>query len=235
MQHIAPRPVIIHCKEHQLPADILEPAHPTGIVILVHGSGTSRNSSHNLLLGHELGKVGLATLLVDLLDEYEIHDRHNVFDVELLAERLIETVRWVRAQPQLGGLPIGLCGHGIGATTVVLAAAREPSGVSAVVASAGRPDVVQFWLPRVQAPTLLIVGAWDSSALAGNQLAFEMLESAKQLVIVPHAGHLFEEPGTIGMAARHARRWLAHYLSMVQGPAAVANGRCHSGERHAGR
>jgi len=209
--------VTIQCREHCLPASLVAPAQPVGVVILAHGSGTSRNSLRSRFLARQLQKVGLVALLVDLLDEHEAHDRHNVFDIELLAERLIQTLHWVRTQPRISLLPIGFFGQGIGATAALLAAAREPYRVSAVVASAGRPDIIHFWLPRVKAPTLLIVGECDTLALECNRQAFELLGAEKKLIVVPRATHLFEEPGALGIAARHAGRWFARHLTASQG------------------
>jgi pimeloyl-ACP methyl ester carboxylesterase len=209
-------PVIIRCNEHCLPADLVAPARPAGVVILAHGSGTGRNSLRNRFLADQLMKAGFATVLVDLLDDDEAHDRHNVFDAELLASRLTKASQWARTQAMASPLPVAYFGQGIGATAALLASAREPDRVAALVASAGRPDVVRFWLPRVKAPTLLIVGERDLSALECNRQAYELLQTQKKVVIVPGASHLFEETGTLGIAARHAVHWFECHLRAPQ-------------------
>lgn len=195
-----------------------------GIVLFAHGSGSSRHSPRNnfvasiLQVGVERsdggpGRGGLATLLIDLLEEREAADRRNVFDIDLLADRLLSATKWLRQQPETRDLRIGYFGASTGAGAALQAAARAPAGVGAIVSRGGRPDLAGPYLSRVQAPTLLIVGGHDTPVIGMNEAALAQLHCPKELVIVPGATHLFEEPGTLEEVAHLARTWFQRHLA----------------------
>ena len=194
-----------------LPGRLVLPAPPTGLVLFAHGSGSSRHSPRNAAVASVLHESWIGTLLFDLLTEQEATDRVNVFDVALLAERLLAAVRYVTGLEQTRHLPLGLFGASTGAAAALLAAAVEPR-VSAVVSRGGRPDLAGRKLRVVHAPTLLIVGGDDTEVLDLNMQAFAQLDCEKQLAIVPGATHLFEEPGTLEEAARLAAEWFARHM-----------------------
>src|SRR5262249_14252898 len=150
---------------------------------------------------------GLATLLLDLLEEEEAEDREKVFAIELLAERLQSSADWLSQEPEMSGLRLAYFGASTGAGAALVAAARNPAAVGAVVSRGGRPDLARDYLSCVQAPTLLIVGGADNVVIELNQQALRWLRCSKQLVIVPGATHLFEEPGTLEEVARLATEW----------------------------
>lgn len=193
------------------------PADPRGLVIFAHGSGSSRHSPRNNLVAESLAKGRLATLLFDLLTEEEEGDRANVFDISLLAERLIAAIDWSRADPATAGLPIGLFGASTGAAAALVAAAADRR-ISAVVSRGGRPDLAGQALALVRAPTLLIVGGADSEVLRLNELAYAELAGSKELVIVPGATHLFPEPGALDFVVDAALRWFIRHLSRSGAP-----------------
>jgi pimeloyl-ACP methyl ester carboxylesterase len=186
-----------------------EPVH--GLVLFAHGSGSSRLSPRNRFVAGVLQESWLGTLLFDLLTEQEAADRVNVFDIGLLAERLEAAIRFVVEREQTAALPLGLFGASTGAAAALVAATQEHR-VQAVVSRGGRPDMAGAALARVNAPTLLIVGSHDEEVLALNRLALEHIVGNKQLVVVPGATHLFEEPGTLEEAARLAAEWFARHL-----------------------
>ena len=186
-----------------------EPVH--GLVLFAHGSGSSRLSPRNRFVAGVLQESWLGTLLFDLLTEQEAADRVNVFDIGLLAERLTAAIRFVVEREQTAALPLGLFGASTGAAAALVAATQEHR-VQAVVSRGGRPDMAGAALARVHAPTLLIVGSHDEEVLALNRLALEHIVGNKQLVVVPGATHLFEEPGTLEEAARLAAEWFARHL-----------------------
>ena len=186
-----------------------EPVH--GLVLFAHGSGSSRLSPRNRFVAGVLQESWLGTLLFDLLTEQEAADRVNVFDIGLLAERLTAAIRFVVEREQTAALPLGLFGASTGAAAALVAATQEHR-VQAVVSRGGRPDMAGAALARVHAPTLLIVGSHDEEVLALNRLALEHIVGNKQLVVVPGATHLFEEPGTLEEAARLAAEWFARPL-----------------------
>jgi len=187
------------------------PAPPTGLVLFAHGSGSSRHSPRNASVAAVLHESWLATLRFDLLTEQEATDRVNVFDIALLAERLLAALRQVGAWEQTRHLPAGLFGASTGAAAALVAAALEPR-VRAVVSRGGRPDLAGRRLRAVRAPTLLIVGGHDAEVLALNAAALRELECEKRLEVVPEATHLFEEPGTLDEVARLAAEWFARHL-----------------------
>ena len=188
------------------------PASMTGVVLFAHGSGSGRLSPRNTFVAHTLQEGGLATLLLDLLEEEEAEDRRKVFDIDLLADRLLAATEWLAQEPATQGLQVGYFGASTGAGAALQAAARAPESVAAVVSRGGRPDLAMPYLPRVKAPTLLIVGGHDVPVIQMNQEALAQLICPKELVIVPGATHLFEEPGTLEQVAGLALRWFVRYL-----------------------
>jgi putative phosphoribosyl transferase len=191
------------------------PVSPCGMVVFAHGSGSGRLSPHNNFVARQLQRDGLATLLLDLLTEEEADDQHKVFDIDLLADRLLLAKDWLEAEPRTQHLKIGYFGASTGAGAALQAAAREPANVKAVVSRGGRPDLAEPYLPSVTAPTLLIVGGHDEPVIEMNQAAYELLTCEKQLIIVSGATHLFEEPGTLEQVAEQASRWFLHYLHLL--------------------
>jgi len=187
-----------------------------GLVIFAHGSGSGRHSPRNNQVAAGLRQAHLATLLLDLLRPEE-EGRANVFDIELLASRLAAAADWARGEPRLEPLPIGYFGASTGAAGALVAAARDTS-IRAVVSRGGRPDLAADVLADVKAATLLVVGGADTRVLDWNRAAFEALECAKELIVVPGAGHLFEEPGALQQVVRHARRWFARFLAPRRTP-----------------
>ena len=181
-------------------------------MVFAHGSGSSRFSSRNMAVANALNAQGIATLLFDLLTPDEEQERTNVFDIALLAERLIEVVHWVDTQGELAHLPLGLFGASTGAAAALVAAAQLGSRVGAVVSRGGRPDLADVALDRVTAPTLLIVGGLDYGVIELNEQAFAQLKAQKALEIVPDATHLFPEPGTLNIVIEHAARWFKTHL-----------------------
>jgi len=196
----------------RLPGLLTLPEGAKGIVVFAHGSGSSRLSPRNQHVARGLNQAGLATLLFDLLLPEEAEDRRNVFDIPLLATRLEEALDWLGNGP-LAPLSIGLFGASTGAAAALIAAARRPDAVSAVVSRGGRPDLAAGALPRVRAPTLLIVGGYDDVVIELNEGAFAMLKCEKQLEIVPGATHLFEEPGTLDAVIELATAWFVRFLT----------------------
>jgi len=189
------------------------PSAAKGIVLFAHGSGSSRKSPRNLAVAKALNKVGLATLLFDLLSTEEESDRANVFDIELLAKRLSDATVWLRQQAGLAELSVGYFGASTGAAAALWAAADPKTNVKAVVSRGGRADMAAAQLAKVQAPTLLIVGGYDDVVIELNQQAQAQLHCKNQLVIIPGATHLFEEPGTLEKVAELASDWFLKYLS----------------------
>ncbi|MHB1102426.1 MAG: dienelactone hydrolase family protein [Devosia sp.] len=193
---------------------------PVDLVIFAHGSGSGRMSPRNQYVAAELRDAGLATLLLDLLTPAEEQNRANVFDIGLLAKRLLAATRWVREESGLAELPIGYFGASTGAGAALVAAAEAGDNVFAVVSRGGRPDLAGDALEHVRAPTLLIVGGADVSVIPLNQQALDRLRATKSLVIVPGATHLFEEPGTLDDVVSLARQWFLDFLPGLPKPAA---------------
>ena len=198
-----------------------EDATGNGIVLFAHGSGSSRHSTRNRYVADVLHQGGLGTLLFDLLTHEEERDRANVFDIELLAERLVAATRWLRTQPEGREAPIGYFGASTGAAAALWAAALD-SNIGAVVSRGGRPDLAGPKLRAVTAPTLLIVGGHDDVVIDLNRQAQAQLRCRNEIAIVPGATHLFEEPGTLEEAARLARAWFVQHL--MPAPGAVSSG-----------
>jgi len=193
------------------------PPEARGLVLFAHGSGSSRLSPRNRHVAHILNDAWLATLLVDLLTEDEetidLRTAHLRFDIGLLAERLVGATDWLTRQPDTRHLPIGYFGASTGAAGALVAAATRPQVVSAIVSRGGRPDLAGPALANVRAPTLLIVGGQDHVVIELNRSALDLLHGEKQLVIVPGATHLFEEPGALDEVAQLAREWFERYLT----------------------
>lgn len=199
-----------------LPGELVIPEEAFGLVVFAHGSGSSRLSPRNQAVARSLHEAGMGTLLFDLLTEDESHTRANVFDLPLLAERLLTATEWLARQPETGTLRVGYFGASTGAGAALIAASRAGGRIHAVVSRGGRPDLARDWLPQVQAPTLLIVGGLDTAVLGLNQLALELLTCPKRLVVVPGASHLFEEPGTLERVSRLAGDWFSHHLRQAE-------------------
>ena len=183
------------------------------MVIFAHGSGSSRLSPRNIQVAEALNRRGVATLLFDLLAPEEEGDRRNVFNIELLGQRLIDAVRWVIGEPDIGTLPIGLFGASTGAAAALVAASLLGDRVGAVVSRGGRPDLAGRMLPQVKAPTLLIVGGADSGVIELNQWALERLGGERSIEIVPGATHLFPEPGALEAVVELAAGWFERHLA----------------------
>jgi putative phosphoribosyl transferase len=188
-------------------------ANPRGVILFAHGSGSGRLSPRNTLVARYLQDHGLATLLLDLLRQDETGDRRNVFNIDLLAERLRLATAWLGRDTRTMGLPIGLFGASTGAGAALQAAATLPLSIHAVVSRGGRPDLADAYLPSVTAPTLLIVGGNDGPVVEINRSAYVRLTCEKHMIIVPGATHLFEEPGTLEQVAEEAHRWFLRFLS----------------------
>lgn len=198
---------------HGLRAFLDMPEGATGMVIFAHGSGSGRHSPRNQHVAAGLHRVGMATLLVDLLTPGEEMDRRNVFDVRLLAGRLREAADWAATMESLATLPLGYFGASTGAAAALIAAATPGDRAAAIVSRGGRPDLAgQAALSRVRAPTLLIVGSLDHDVIGLNQGARSMMRAGTELVIVPGASHLFEEPGTLDHVIALAARWFVTHL-----------------------
>jgi dienelactone hydrolase len=190
------------------------PAKATGLVLFVHGSGSSRFSPRNNYVARELRDAGLGTLLIDLLTRVEDQDYERRFDIPLLTQRVVRVTAWLRAQPETKQLALGYFGASTGAAAALQAAAEAGNKVSTVVSRGGRPDLAGAKaLAQVRCPVLLIVGGHDDVVIELNQQAHARLVCPKELVIVPGATHLFEEPGTLEQATRHATRWFVRYLA----------------------
>jgi putative phosphoribosyl transferase len=187
-----------------------------GIVIFVHGSGSSRHSPRNRFVASFLREAGLATLLFDLLtaeeDAEDMRYGQYRFDIELLADRLTSVIDWVMGQREVKELKPGYFGASTGAAAALVSAAERPEVIRAVVSRGGRPDLAAESLPRVKAPTLLIVGGNDFAVMKVNRAALANMEVEKEMAVVPGATHLFEEPGALRKVARLAADWFVRYL-----------------------
>lgn len=188
------------------------PESARSIVIFAHGSGSGRLSPRNNHVAAALRRAGLGTFLLDLLSPEEEGDRRNVFDIGLLAARLVRATRWLRQQPETAKLKAGYFGASTGAAAALRAAAAVPE-IAAVVSRGGRPDLALEVLPDVRAPTLLLVGSRDGPVIGMNERAYDALRSEKRLVIIEGAGHLFEEPGTLDEVVRLATEWFVEHLN----------------------
>jgi putative phosphoribosyl transferase len=194
-----------------LNADLVMPTDAKAIVAFAHGSGSSRHSTRNRYVAEVLNQYRFATLLADLLTEKEeivdMRTRHLRFDIPMLADRLVDVAAWLQSEPRTQHLKIGWFGASTGAGAALIAAARRPDNIMAVVSRGGRPDLAENYLPRVVVPVLLIVGENDPQVLDLNKSALAHLNTESKLEIVPNATHLFEEPGTLEGAALLAAQW----------------------------
>jgi putative phosphoribosyl transferase len=199
-----------------LTGDLIVPAEASGIVLFAHGSGSSRHSPRNQFVARVIRNAGVATLLFDLLtlreEEAERWTRHLRFNIELLAKRLVGASAWIKSNEETKALRIGYFGSSTGAAAALIAAAELGEQVGAVVSRGGRPDLAGAFLPRVVSPTLLIVGGLDYQVIGLHQEPFDQLQCKKQIVIVPGATHLFEEPGTLEQVAFLAAEWFQRHL-----------------------
>lgn len=200
----------------ELNGNLIVPSQAQGVVLFAHGSGSSRFSPRNRHVAQLLQQAGLATLLIDLLtrgeEKIDQHTKQFRFNIGLLAERLVDSTKWLRQNPSTKNLKIGYFGASTGSAAALLAAADFPEAVSAVVSRGGRPDLVGSAVTRVKAPTLLIVGEKDYPIEEINRQAFHHLSVDKEMVIIPKATHLFEEAGALDEVARLAGQWFNRYL-----------------------
>jgi dienelactone hydrolase len=199
-----------------LPGNLTVPEKAVALVLFAHGSGSSRHSPRNQFVARTLHDAGLATLLFDLLTPEEeatdIRTREHRFNIGLLAERLVHATRWAKRQEQTRDLQIGYFGSSTGGGAALVAAVELPQDVGAVVSRGGRPDLAGDALPKVQAPTLLIVGSNDDIVIELNEMARDRMRCEVKQEIVPGATHLFEEPGTLEKVAKLAGDWFVHHL-----------------------
>jgi len=207
------REVAIPAGRRTIRGTLALPRGAHAVVVFAHGSGSGRYSPRNQYVAQVLREAGLGTLLLDLLEEQEADDRRNVFDIPLLAGRLQAAAAWLAQQEDTNGLALGYFGASTGAGAALLAAARAPESIAAVVSRGGRPDLASDVLPDVTAPTRLIVGGDDEVVLELNREAFDLLRCPRQLDIVAGATHLFPEPGALEEVARLAQEWFVHYLT----------------------
>lgn len=197
-----------------LEGNLRVPSDACGIVLFVHGSGSSRHSPRNRFVAQTLNDAGLATLLFDLLTpEEEAMDPRLRFDIGLLAIRLGFATDWVLQEPAARNLRIGYFGASTGGGAAMLTAAERPEAVGAIVSRGGRPDLAGATLPIVRAPTLLIVGSVDEAVIGMNREAMGHMRCEVRLELVPGATHLFEEPGTLEQVAHLASEWFRQYLA----------------------
>jgi putative phosphoribosyl transferase len=215
-QAIEHLPVMVRAHEAELEGYLSLPTDATGAVIFAHGSGSSRHSPRNRYVADLLNEGGLATLLIDLLTEDEqevdLQTAQLRFDIPFLADRLVVIAQWLSHQPQAADFKFGYFGASTGAGAALVAAAETPERIHAVVSRGGRIDLAGAALAKVQAPTLAIVGGNDRVVLDLNRKALARMNCVKNLYVVPGAGHLFEEPGTLDQVATLARAWFAEKL-----------------------
>jgi len=218
-----------------LEADLGLPENAVGLVLFAHGTGSSRFSTRNSAVARELQEAGLATLLLDLLtleeERAEASTARFRFDIEMLALRLAAATDWLATQRELRRLPVGYFGASTGAAAALVAAAMRPQRVQAIVSRGGRPDLAGNALEKVLAPTLLIVGGFDTVVIDLNHYALRRLSCIAQLEVVPRASHLFGEPGALEKVSQLARGWFTKYLLGSDKPAPQYSGAGHSGGR----
>jgi dienelactone hydrolase len=209
--------VYVNAGRVTLEGNLLIPDGARGLVMFAHGSGSSRFSSRNRTVADVLRQSGVGTLLIDLLtrdeETVDLRTAHLRFDIGMLADRLVGASEWLAKQPETMRMKLGLFGASTGGGAALVAAARVPQRIHAVVSRGGRPDLAGPALPAVQAPTLLIVGGDDEPVIAMNREAYDQMTCERQMVIVPHASHLFEEPGTLEEVARLAAEWFTRHLA----------------------
>ncbi len=206
------REIVIANKNQELHGILSLPSDPQGIILFSHGSGSSRLSPRNNYVAHVLHRAHFATLLVDLLTEGEEKNRKNVFDLNLLSDRLLLVQKWVFENIQIANLKMGLFGASTGAGAALIAAAKEPHNIHAIVSRGGRPDLAGDHLSQVQAPTLLLVGSLDQEVINLNRKAMKEMKCEKELQVIAGASHLFEEPGKLEKVAQRATMWFHQHL-----------------------
>jgi putative phosphoribosyl transferase len=215
---VTARPVQATVGDVLLDGDLAVPTGAVGLVVFAHGSGSSRHSPRNRRVAARLYEAGLAALLLDLLtpeeEEVDLRTRELRFDLDLLAERLAGALAWCRQQPDLAPLPMGLFGASTGGGAALLTAARHPDLVAAVVSRGGRPDLAAEALPDVRAPVLLVVGGADPVVLDLNRSAADRLRCPSELLVVPGATHLFEEPGALEQVADASAAFFRRHLEI---------------------
>ena len=216
------RPIEVPIGAARLQGDLGLPRAAHGVVVFAHGSGSSRHSPRNQFVARVLERRSLATLLIDLLtpeeERVDVRTAQYRFDIPMLAERLVSIVDWLRVQPDTARLPIGFFGASTGGGAALMAAAARPGEVAAVVSRGGRPDLAGAALPKVAAPTLLIVGGHDEPVIEMNRDAMAQMRCDVALDIVPGATHLFEEPGTLERVAALAADWFDKHLRAAGSP-----------------
>ena len=213
------QPVQIAVGRDAVQGDLRVPPQPHGLIVFAHGSGSSRFSPRNREVATYLGRHGFATLLVDLLtareEAIDVRTTEYRFDIPRLASRVVAAVDWAAVQPDLRELPIGCFGASTGAAAALMAAAERPATIRAVVSRGGRPDLAGEALTRVEAPTLLVVGALDAQVIGMNRDAMRRIHAPVDLILVPGATHLFEEPGTLEEVEQAAARWFDRHLRPI--------------------
>lgn len=197
-----------------LEGSLVIPAGAKGLVLFAHGSGSSRHSPRNNFVAQVLRKSGMGTLLMDLLTREEDLDYEMRFNIGLLSERLEAATVWLTKEEDAKGLSIGYFGASTGAAAALIASVSSPVKIAAIVSRGGRPDLAEKSLPKVKAPTLLIVGGRDEVVIELNRAAYGKIKAEKELYIVPGATHLFEEPGTLEEAANRAARWFKDHFEL---------------------
>ncbi|PYJ55579.1 MAG: hydrolase [Verrucomicrobia bacterium] len=201
-----------------LSGNLTIPENATGLVLFAHGSGSSRHSPRNQFDAHTINDAGLGTLLFDLLTQDEeatdTWTREHRFNIGLLAQRLVHATKWAKQQEETRDLRIGYFGSSTGGAAALVAATELPQDIGAVVSRGGRPDLAGDALPKVKAPTLLIVGGNDDIVIELNEMARDQMRCEVKLEIVPGATHLFEEPGTLEKVAKLASDWLVNHIGV---------------------
>lgn len=202
----------------ELKGELEVPANAPGVVLFVHGSGSSRHSPRNQFVARIIREAGLGTLQFDLLTQKEEQQDANTstlrFDIDLLTQRLISVTRWLAEQPETRGLKLGYFGASTGGAAALMAAAQLGDQIAAVVSRGGRPDLAGSTLPQVCSPTLLIVGGYDEMVLCLNSEAYEKLRCEKEFRVVPCATHLFEEPGKLEQVAQMSAHWFKSHMDI---------------------
>jgi putative phosphoribosyl transferase len=205
-----------------LSGNLTIPQNAAALVLFAHGSGSSRHSPRNQFVARTLSDAGLATFLFDLLmqdeEAIDIRTREHRFNIGLLAERLVHATSWAKQQDETRDLPIGYFGSSTGGAAALVAAAQIPQDLGAVVSRGGRPDLAGDALPKVQAPTLLIVGGNDDIVIELNEMARDQMRCEVKLEIVPGATHLFEEPGALEKVAKLASDWFVNHIGAASAP-----------------
>ncbi len=208
--------VTIPVDKVMLQGNLHVPEKAQGLVVFAHGSGSSRHSPRNRYVAEALNEHRLGTLLIDLLsleeEKVDLQTRHLRFDIPMLADRLTGIANWVENEPQIKHLKLGYFGSSTGGGAALIAAAKKPEHIAAVVSRGGRPDLAGEYLPKVKAPTLLIVGERDPQVIELNKQALNHLNDQSKLDIIPRATHLFEESGTLEDVAHMAAKWFEKYL-----------------------